>query len=357
MQQRARSRRARREKRNAPNPAVAQTEPAVSREWKPCLVQRTYGRSLRPFPFKELSVRIEHDGSGLFFPLGTALEEEAATRAKEIRRRTVAEGWLSVFKEYPREFTLAIFWSDDPMVFTYATLYTVPEREGRFAPVTATPIPRSGRIAITIVEPDAFCGRALRNWVNGLPGCTCSGLFAKAAPALEAIKSAPAALVLINRRLPDLPAEGLLRTLRQGRPYVPALGYRIYDTSDDLFISQPRVLGGYYFRRRSPKDLLEPIRDAGNPGSLNPGEWQARVYDYVKRLFLSPTGPDRSRIRAPLTCREREILGCLCRGIPDKEIARTLDISAWTVHTHLKRIYEKLGVHSRAKAILRFLET
>jgi DNA-binding CsgD family transcriptional regulator len=57
-----------------------------------------------------------------------------------------------------------------------------------------------------------------------------------------------------------------------------------------------------------------------------------------------------------LTNRERDILSCLCKGIPDKEIALTLNISAWTVHTHLKRIYEKLGVHSRAEAILALLQ-
>lgn len=206
------------------------------------------------------------------------------------------------------------------------------------------------------METDVSCRRALGDWIHGLPGYTCRGLFSSGNEALAAFKRSPVDLVFVNRLLPDLPAEELVQTLRDATPYIPALGYRIYDTSDDLFVSQPGVSGGYYFRRRPPKDLLEPICDAWNHGSPTPAEWHARVYGYVQRLFLLPTDPGNSRACLSLTSRELDILSCLCRGIPDKEIARSLNISAWTVHTHLKRIYEKLGVHSRAEAILKFLQ-
>ena len=46
----------------------------------------------------------------------------------------------------------------------------------------------------------------------------------------------------------------------------------------------------------------------------------------------------------------------LRKGSPDKDIARDLNISAWTVHTHLKKIYGKLGVRSRTEAVVKYLQ-
>ena len=62
------------------------------------------------------------------------------------------------------------------------------------------------------------------------------------------------------------------------------------------------------------------------------------------------------RETAKLTDREHEIMNLLSRGCVDKEIADALQISIWTVHGHLKRIYEKLGVHTRTEAAIKFLD-
>lgn len=57
-----------------------------------------------------------------------------------------------------------------------------------------------------------------------------------------------------------------------------------------------------------------------------------------------------------LTSREQEILNHVSRGYLDKEIAHLLNISIWTVHNHVKNIYEKLGVHNRTEAALKLLQ-
>ena len=57
-----------------------------------------------------------------------------------------------------------------------------------------------------------------------------------------------------------------------------------------------------------------------------------------------------------LTPREKEILDHLSKGYLDKEIAHALGISVWTVHGHLKKIFEKLQVHSRTEAVVKYLQ-
>ena len=58
---------------------------------------------------------------------------------------------------------------------------------------------------------------------------------------------------------------------------------------------------------------------------------------------------------ASLTCREREVLQWLSGGKTDRDIGHILGISPRTVHKHLQRIYEKLGVETRTAAVVRML--
>lgn len=59
---------------------------------------------------------------------------------------------------------------------------------------------------------------------------------------------------------------------------------------------------------------------------------------------------------AALSPREREIARMIAKGYPNKVIARVLEISSWTVSTHLRRIFAKLGVTTRASMIARLLD-
>jgi len=59
---------------------------------------------------------------------------------------------------------------------------------------------------------------------------------------------------------------------------------------------------------------------------------------------------------AKLTPRENEILTLLAKGDLAKEIANTLGISIWTVHGHVKSIFEKFNVHTRTEAVVKFLQ-
>ncbi|TMC13886.1 MAG: helix-turn-helix transcriptional regulator [Chloroflexi bacterium] len=73
------------------------------------------------------------------------------------------------------------------------------------------------------------------------------------------------------------------------------------------------------------------------------------------RLLLIRTDRAESE-RPPLSPREREIARMVARGLPNKAIAAVLDISSWTVSTHLRRMFAKYHVSSRAAMIARLVE-
>ncbi|MEU1087320.1 response regulator transcription factor [Streptomyces sp. NPDC005892] len=135
-------------------------------------------------------------------------------------------------------------------------------------------------------------------------------------------------------------AAGRERTAERGTgPHVLVL--TTYDTDADITRAIGAGATGYLLKAERPEELFAAIRAAAQG-----------------RTTLSPPVADRvmARLRTPppaLTDRERDILGQLARGLGNRDIARALFISEATVKTHLGRIYDKLGVETRAGAVAR----
>lgn len=116
------------------------------------------------------------------------------------------------------------------------------------------------------------------------------------------------------------------------------------------------------------QELLHRRReDAGAPLGGHAG-WDETAAEIVLELQVDgvpyrliravPGDPpaDGEPHRASLSPREREIVRLVARGLPNKSIAQVLDISLWTVATHLRRIFAKLNVGTRAEMIARIHE-
>ncbi|HEX8474401.1 MAG TPA: helix-turn-helix transcriptional regulator [Pyrinomonadaceae bacterium] len=74
------------------------------------------------------------------------------------------------------------------------------------------------------------------------------------------------------------------------------------------------------------------------------------------RCLLVRLPPEGARVHVVLSPREQEIVRMVAEGYPNKTIAAVLDISSWTVCTHLRRVFAKLNVSSRAQMVARLLE-
>lgn len=322
------------------------------RYWRERLIHSKY-TDARPTRLKEFSVRIEDEGVYQYFPLGTDDAECAAGRALRIYQMIKAKGWGAAFQEFPREITVAIFWSTSPVACTYATLYTLPDSDPSNPPGAAGRSPAEKKIVI--VEADAEVRRTLVLWLCRQPGFRCASAFESAGEAQNAILKEPPDMLLVNRALPEMPVAEFLERLKVRLPDLPAFTYGVYQDSDQIFITLSGVTAGYIFRRRKPTELFEPIRGVLRHETLSAKELRLQIRDYFQSLFGFTLAGDATPL-ASLTAREQEILSCVSKGFLDKEIAGALGISIWTVHNHLKHIYEKLNVHTRTEAVLKYLQ-
>ena len=312
------------------------------------VLRRKYLGPIRQLGDRELAVRLGDRGQSWFFLLGTDKPSLAARRASELVRLSEEVSIGAAANRYSRELTLSVYWLDRPQSCTYTTLCTFPEKHA--PPVAAGDIPR---LKVGILEPDAGFRQALGFWLARIPGVTPVAL--SQAPVVDQHR-AGIHLLLANAYAPALNFAALREAWRRTAPGVPVFGYSILPSSDDVFIQMGGGQEGYYLRRRHPLDLLEPLGLSHEPLPHSRELLQLRVRRYFQTLFA--TGDDSAPAGSPyqLTPRETDVLGCLQKGLHDKEIASVLGISPQTVHTHLKRIFEKLGAHTRTEAVMKFLQ-
>ncbi|MFJ5778608.1 response regulator [Streptomyces sp. NPDC093094] len=121
------------------------------------------------------------------------------------------------------------------------------------------------------------------------------------------------------------------------RPHVLVL--TTYDTDADITRAIEAGATGYLLKAERPEELFAAVHAAAEGRTA----LSAPVAGRVMARMRSP--------RPALTPRERDILAQLAQGLPNREIARALFISEATVKTHLRRIYDKLGVDTRAGAV------
>lgn len=132
----------------------------------------------------------------------------------------------------------------------------------------------------------------------------------------------------------------LLEHLREAFPTVAWVAYSTIDEPDPVFACLRAGAAGYLLKGGSDEDLLRSLRCLDQGG--------APLAPRIAKLLLSEF---HEQPRRPLSERELEVLLGLAGGLSYKEIAFQLTVSAHTVHTHVKNIYDKLRARGRRDAI------
>ncbi|HXF10360.1 MAG TPA: response regulator transcription factor [Desulfuromonadaceae bacterium] len=319
-------------------------------DWRQRLLLRRYQFPGSGESGKDFTARIDHGGQGFYFPLGTSDVESAADRAEKIHQAADRQGWEVVCRKFSRELMVGFEWSANPILWSYTTIHTLvgPGFTNLERPLDPNLSP------VLIAETDEGIARALAWCVNqqkDLQGIICSS-EKSFEHAFEARKPQ---IVLLNRNFAGrvgFESSGRMATIRAN---VPALTYSCAMDGDQLFASTPGGAEGYLLKRVKPEKIFEPIHGVSGRPDFSADDMLARVKNYFKGLLQSRSSQDASAL-AKLTPREQEVLALLSKGCVDKEIASALGISAWTVHGHIKKIFERLKVRTRTEAVVRYLE-
>jgi DNA-binding NarL/FixJ family response regulator len=149
-------------------------------------------------------------------------------------------------------------------------------------------------------------------------------------------------VVLMDLEMPRLDGIEATRRLTASRPNTRVVVLTSFSDRERILDALDAGAVGYLLKDAEPDELLRGIRSAARGESpLDPK---------AARSLIESRG--RARPPVELTAREREVLECVAAGLPNKLIARRLEISEKTVKAHLTRVYQAIGVTDRTQAAL-----
>ena len=204
-------------------------------------------------------------------------------------------------------------------------------------------------ITVSIVEDNDQLRATLARVLGRAEGFRCLSQFANAETALEALPNERPNVVLMDINLPAMDGVECVRRLKPLAPDIQVIMLTVYEDTENIFDALAAGASGYLLKRTKSAELLEAIRDVDKGGSPMTTHIARKVVQSFQKTGAS------ARPTESLSQREQEVLDCLSHGFLYKEIAEKLGISYETVHTYIRRIYEKLQVRTRTEAVAKFL--
>ena len=203
-------------------------------------------------------------------------------------------------------------------------------------------------ILVSIVEDHVPVRQIMAERIGQAPGMKLGRTYPDAESALADLPQHPADVVLMDINLPGLNGIECVRQLKALLPATQFVMVTVYMDADRILKALAAGATGYLLKRSSHTELLQAIREVAagaSPMTRN----IARLI--VEKFHTGPTqAPDMER----LSDRELDVLRLLAHGQAYKEVAADLNLGFNTVHSLVRRIYEKLHVHTRRDAVARF---
>jgi DNA-binding NarL/FixJ family response regulator len=198
----------------------------------------------------------------------------------------------------------------------------------------------NSNVRIVIIEDDETIRESYAYLINEAEGYTVVNTYSSAENALKGIKADDPHIVLLDVELPGISGLDAIPKIKALVEDVYIIMLTVYDHQQTVFDALGKGAAGYLTKSVAPSKIIEAlgeVMDGGGPMSAN-----------IARMVVHSF--QRSQ-ESPLTRRETEILEQIADGKTRSRIASEMFIDLETVKSHLKNIYSKLDVHSRADAI------
>jgi DNA-binding NarL/FixJ family response regulator len=152
-------------------------------------------------------------------------------------------------------------------------------------------------------------------------------------------------VVLMDIQMPLVDGLQGVRIIKEYFPNIHVIMQTVFEDDDKIFDAMRYGASGYILKKTDPRQIIQAIEEVRRGGSPMTPSIATRVLHFFRKQH--ETKPDQYG----LSEREKEILQFLVDGMSYKMIAERLDISYNTVNSHIKKIYDKLQVHSVSEAV------
>ncbi len=205
-------------------------------------------------------------------------------------------------------------------------------------------------INIAIVEDDPFVRESLKEFIDDQPEMICSAAKESVEAFLHYLNDEHVPdVILMDIGLPGMSGISGIKLVKERYPEVNILMLTVYHDSSRIFQSLCAGASGYLLKNTPFPGIKEAIEIVYHGGACMSPQIARKVVNFFQE-------EKKKEKESPLTDKEKEIVLCLVDGLSYKMIADKECISLETVRSHIKNIYKKLQVHSKAEVIKKSLE-
>ena len=151
-------------------------------------------------------------------------------------------------------------------------------------------------------------------------------------------------VVLMDIAMPNVDGINGVAIIKKKFPEIKIIMQTIFEDEEKIFASLQAGAEGYILKNASAEKITQSIEEVYQGGAYMTPSVALRVMHYFNK-------PLKQKEEYKLTHREKEVLKLLSDGLSYKMVADKLGISYYTVNAHIKKIYEKLHVHSLGEAV------
>ena len=151
-------------------------------------------------------------------------------------------------------------------------------------------------------------------------------------------------VVLMDIAMPIVDGISGVALIKKGFPHIRIIMQTIFEDEEKIFASLKAGAEGYILKNASAEKITQSIEEVHQGGAYMTPSVALRVMQYFNK-------PLQQKEEYKLTPKEKEVLKLLSDGLSYKMVADKLGISYYTVNAHIKKIYEKLHVHSLGEAV------
>ena len=195
-------------------------------------------------------------------------------------------------------------------------------------------------LRVVIVEDDTLIREGFTNLINQSDNLICIANYDNCEEAIKNLTKDNPQIILMDIGLPGISGIEGIRRIKKIRADIEIIVVTVHDDDIKVFDALCAGASGYLTKNISPENLLSAIDEVSSGG--------APMSTNIARMVIKSF---QKSVESPLSSRETEVLQLLGRGKSYTMIADDLFIDKETVRSHIKNIYRKLEVSSKAEAI------
>ena len=198
-------------------------------------------------------------------------------------------------------------------------------------------------VRIAIFDDSKDRRESLEAFLRLTPELEHVGSFVNCAAVVADFEACSPDIILMDIEVPEVDGLEGVRLLKQQFPQVKIIMQTAFDDDDKVFAALQNGAEGYILKTASVQQIAQSIDEVMKGGASMSPSIALKVMRYFNQQVIIPN--------YKLTPKETEVLKHLAEGFSYKMIADKMGISYFTVNNHVKKVYEKLQVHSLGEAV------